>query len=121
MCGGARTASRPAGGRPAIAAGLVSAALTTLIEVWSNPGGFQPLSAVGVNLAITSVITGVLVAVFARRGVRHGLRYGVSAAVVIMAVGLLLAGTGLAGLSFSGWLWVAAAYCGVLGYLVVAR
>ncbi|MBU3750151.1 MAG: hypothetical protein FGM52_06815 [Mycobacterium sp.] len=99
----------------------MSAALTTLIEVWFNPGGFQPLSSVGVNLAITSVITGVLVAVIARRGVRHGLRYGVAAAVAVMAVSLLLAGTGLAGLSFSGWLWVTAAYCGVLAYLVVAR
>jgi hypothetical protein len=83
-----------------------------------NPGGFQPLSAVVVNLAITSVIMCVLVAVFARRGVGYGLRYGISAALVVMACGVLAAGLGVAGLAFPALLWLKAGYCAMVAYLV---
>jgi hypothetical protein len=97
---------------------LVNAALNPMLEALFNHGGFQPLSVVAVNLAITSVIMSVLVALFARRGTGHGVRYGVSAAAVVLAVGLLLAGAGVAGLTFAGLLWLKAGYCAALAYLV---
>jgi hypothetical protein len=103
---------------PAVVTAAVNAVLNPLLEALLNRGGFQPLSAVAVNLAITSVIMCVLVAVFARRGAGHGLRYGVAAAAGVMAGGLLLAGAGVAGLPFAALLWLKAGYCGVLAYLV---
>lgn len=103
---------------PAVVTAAVNAVLNPLLEVVINPGGFQPLSVVAVNLAITSVIVCVLVAVFARRGVGHGLRYGVSAAAGVLAVGILAAGLGVAGLPLAGLLWLKAGYCAGLAYLV---
>jgi hypothetical protein len=102
----------------AVVAAVINAVLNPLIEKVLNPGGFQPLSAVLVNLAITSVIMCVLVAVFARRGVGYGLRYGISAAAIVLACGVLVAGLGVAGLAFPGLLWLKAGYCGALAYLV---
>lgn len=96
---------------------LGNAVLNPLIEAGVNRGGFQPLSAVVVNLAITSVIMCVLVAVFARRGVGHGLRYGFASAALVMAVGTVLAGLGVAGLSFPALLWLKAGYCAAVAFL----
>lgn len=103
---------------PALGAALVNAVLNPLIEVGVNRGGFQPLSVVVVNLAITSVIMCVLVAVFACRGVGHGLRYGVASAALVMAVGIALAGLGVAGLSLPALLWLKAGYCAAVAFLV---
>lgn len=102
----------------AVVTAVINAVLNPLIEAVLNPGGFQPLSSVTVNLAITSVIMCLLIAVFARRGARHGLRYGLTAAAVVLAGGVLLAGAGIAGLPFTGLLCLKAAYCGALAYLV---
>lgn len=102
----------------ALVAASVNAVLNPLIETGVNHGGFQPLSAVVVNLALTSVIMCVLVAVFARRGVGHGLRYGVASAAVVMAVGIVLAGLGVAGLAFPALLWLKAGYCAAVAFLV---
>ncbi len=92
--------------------------LNPLLEAALNRGGFQPLSAVAVNLAITSIVMCVLVSAFARRGMGHGLRFGAAAAAVVLAAGVLLAGVGVTGISFPVLLAVKAGYCGVLAYLV---
>ncbi len=108
----------PLSRRAAVVTAVVNAVLNPVIEAVLNPGGFQPLSVVAVNLAITSVIMCVLVAVFSRRGVGHGLRFGVAAAAVVLAGSLLPAGAGVAGLPFAALLWLKAGYCGALAYLV---
>lgn len=102
----------------AVVTGFVNAVVNPLLEVAVNRGGFQPLSAVAVNLAITSVVMCVLVALFSRRGMGRGVRFGVAGAAVIAATGALLGGLGVAGLPFRALLAVKAGFCGALGYLV---
>lgn len=109
----------PASARTAaVVTGLINAAVNPLLEVMINRGGFQPLSAVVVNLAITSIVMCALVSVFARRGIGHGVRFGFAAMAAIGAVGALLAGVGVAGIPFWALLTVKAAYCGVLAFMV---
>ena len=98
--------------------GLINAAINPLLEALINRGGFQPLSVVAVNMAITSIVMSVLVALFARRGAGHGLRYGVAGIAAVAAAGALLAGIGVAGMPFGMLLIVRAVYCGLLAFLV---
>lgn len=98
--------------------GLVNAAVNPLLEALVNRGGVQPLSAVVVNLVITSVVVCVLVAVFARRGAGHGVRFGFAAAAVVAAVGIVAAGLGVAAIPFRTLLLIKGAYCGVLAFMV---
>ncbi len=100
--------------------GLINAAVNPLLEALVNRGGVQPLSAVVVNLVITSIVMCVLVAVFARRGASHGVRFGFAAAavVVVVVVGIVAAGMGVAAIPFRTLLLIKAAYCGVLAFMV---
>lgn len=98
--------------------GLINAAVNPLLEALVNRGGIQPLSAVVVNLVITSVVMCVLVAVFARRGAGHGVRFGFAAAAVVVAVGIVVAGLGVVAIPFRALLLIKAAYCGVLAFMV---
>lgn len=90
-----------------------------LLEAIVNRGGFQPLSAVTVNLAITSVVMCALVAVLGHRGIGRGLRFGFAAAAVIVAAGGLSAALGLTGMPFAVLLAVKGIYCGALAYVLV--
>lgn len=98
--------------------GLINAAVNPLLEALVNRGGMQPLSAVVVNLVITSIVMCVLVAVFARRGAGHGVRFGFAAAAVVVAVGIVAAGLGVAAIPFRTLLLLKAAYCGALAFMV---
>jgi len=102
----------------AVVTGLINAAVNPLLEVAVNRGGFQPLSAAAVNLAITSIVMCVLVALFSRRGMSRGVRFGFAGVAVIAATGALLAGLGVAGMPFWALLAAKAGYCGALAYLV---